>query len=309
MDRMEGVLLMAYGSPERVEDIEPYFTHIRGGRRPSPQEIESLRERYLAIGGKSPLLAITTSTAAKLQTRLGGGYKVYAGMKHWHPYVGEVIHQILSDGIGDLVAIALAPHYSKMSIGSYQEAVKSANLAIGNAISVKFVDEWYENPNFLKAWKNRIERSLSEKFKDHSRQDLFVLFTAHSLPERILSWGDPYKPQLFETADKLASMLPLKKSQYAFAFQSAGHTSEPWLGPDILAKLRELGESGCKEILIAPIGFVCDHLEVLYDIDVEAMQLAKEVGIHLERTESLNDSDEFVEVLASIVSSRKEMRS
>ena len=309
MDKREGVLLMAYGSPERAEDIEPYYTHIRGGRKPSPQEIESLRERYLAIGGKSPLLAITTSTATRLQARLGGGYKVYAGMKHWHPYVGEVFHQIFGDGIGDLLAIALAPHYSKMSIGSYQEAVKSANLAVGGGISVKFVDEWYENPNFLKVWKNRIERSLSEKFQEHSMEDLFVLFTAHSLPERILTWGDPYKLQLFETADKLASMLSLKRNQYAFAFQSAGRTSEPWLGPDILAKLRELRKMGCKEILIAPIGFVSDHLEILYDIDVEAMQLAKEVGIHLERTESLKDSEEFVEVLASIVSSREEMRS
>ena len=306
MERKNGVLLMAYGSPERAEDIDPYYTHIRGGRRPSPEEIENLRERYLAIGGKSPLLAITTSTATKLQAKLGSEFTVYVGMKHWHPYVEEVFQQISNDGITDLLAIALAPHYSRMSIGSYQEAVKSTNSASGANVKVKFVDEWYDNPKFLSMWKNRLEMSLDKKFPNHPWEDLFVLFTAHSLPEKILTWGDPYKLQLFETSDRLAMMLSLKKSQYAFSFQSAGHTSEPWLGPDLLDMLRELRGAGCKEILIAPIGFVSDHLEILYDIDVEAKEIAKKVGIHLERTESLNDSDEFVEVLSSIVSLHEE---
>jgi protoporphyrin/coproporphyrin ferrochelatase len=299
MERKNAVILMAYGSPDKPEDIEPYYTHIRGGRKPSPQELVNLSRRYMAIGGRSPLLEITLSTAKKLETKLGRGIRVYAGMKHWHPFVSEVFDEISRDEITDLLAIPLAPHYSKMSIGSYQDAVKGANASHGNKVRLELVNDWYRNDEFLKAWTRRIEETLDRKFPAKP-EHCFVLFTAHSLPERILSWGDPYKNQLLETADLLAKNLRLETNQYSFAFQSAGHTAEPWLGPDILAKVRDLKDSGCREILIAPVGFVSDHLEILFDIDVEAKNLSKELGIHLERTESFNDSDEFIGVLASV---------
>jgi ferrochelatase len=304
MLRKNAVMLMAYGSPDKPEDIEPYYTHIRGGRRPSPQEVENLSRRYNAIGGRSPLIEITLSTAKKLEAKLGGGVKVYAGMKHWHPFVSEVFDEITHDAITDLLAVPLAPHYSKMSIGSYQEAVKNSNAAHGNKLRLELVNDWYRDDQFVKAWTRRILETFDRKF-DAEPEDRFVLFTAHSLPERILGWGDPYKSQLLETADILAKNLLLGSHQYSFAFQSAGHTAEPWLGPDILGKVRDLKISGRKEVLIAPIGFVSDHLEILYDIDVEAKQLSKELGIHLERTESFNDSDEFIGVLASVVRSHQ----
>ncbi len=297
------VLLMAYGSPNRPEEVEPYYTHIRGGRKPTAAEVANLTERYSAIGGRSPLLDITMSTARKLESSLGGEFRVYAGMKHWHPYIGEVFNQISQEGVTELITIALAPHYSKMSVGSYQEAVKTANAAQGEKIKLVFVNQWCDLERFLASWTRRIENRLREKFNGVSREDVFVLFTAHSLPERILTWGDPYKDQLLDTAAKIASRLSLKNDQFSFAFQSAGHTLEPWLGPDILDKLRDLSSSGRKNILVAPIGFVSDHLEILYDLDVEATALSHELGFHLERTESFNDSDDFVSVLSSVVRS------
>lgn len=301
MVEKKAILLMAYGSPNKPEEVEPYYTHIRGGRKPSFEEVENLKERYSAIGGKSPLAEITKSTARKLETKLGGEYRVYAGMKHWHPYISEVFDQISQDHISELTAIALAPHYSKMSIGSYQEAARVANSAHGEKINLLFVNQWYKNQVFLASWVERIEKRLHEKLGNVRREEVFVLFTAHSLPERILTWGDPYKNQLIDTANELAKRLSLKDNQYSFAFQSAGHTSEPWLGPDILDRLHELRNSGAVHVLVAPIGFVSDHLEILYDIDIEAVTLSKELGFHLERTESFNDSDDFVNVLASVV--------
>lgn len=294
---------MAYGSPNKPDDVEAYYTHIRGGRKPSADEVVNLKERYSAIGGRSPLLDITLSTTRKLESRLAGDFRVYAGMKHWHPYISEVFDQISEDGITELVAIALAPHYSKMSVGSYQEALKAANATHGGRVKEIFVNQWCDEQSFLDSWAGMIEKTLEEKFSNVPSQEVFVLFTAHSLPERILTWADPYKDQLLDTAAKISKRLSLKEDQFSFAFQSAGHTSEPWLGPDILVKLRDLNSSGSKQILVAPIGFVSDHLEILYDIDVEAMALSNELGFHLERTNSFNDSDDFVEILSSVVKS------
>jgi protoporphyrin/coproporphyrin ferrochelatase len=300
----KGIILMAYGSPERDEDIEPYYTHIRGGRKPTDEELKNLKSRYRAIGGHSPLLKITNSTAKKLEERLaerGEKTSVYAGMKHWHPFVSETFDQIVKDGVTDLVAIALAPHYSKVSIGGYQDSVRKANEERGGKVNVTCIDQWHLNRVFLEKWKERITEVYEKKFKEMERSKVFFLFTAHSLPERILSWKDPYKDQLLETMNKLATVLKLDGEQYGLAFQSAGHTSEPWLAPDILDKIKELRRKGWSSVLVIPIGFVSDHLEILFDIDVEAKDLAKELGMKLERTESFNDGDDFVDVLVSVV--------
>ncbi len=304
----KGVLLMAYGSPERDEDVEAYYTHIRGGRKPTAEELANLKARYRRIGGNSPLRRVTNSTAAKLEQKLrseGSSVRVYTGMKHWHPYISETFDEISKDGITELVAIALAPHYSKMSIGGYQDSVVKANGERGNRIKVSFVDDWHLDPVFLQKWKKRIQEALGTKFPGEDRTKIYFLFTAHSLPERILTWNDPYKNQLLESSHELAKELDLPVKQYGFAFQSAGHTSEPWFGPDILDKLKELGQEGWKNILVIPVGFVSDHLEILFDIDVEAKELAQKLEIHLERTESFNDSADFIEVLASVVRASK----
>ena len=304
MEKKKAIILMAYGSPERPEEIEQYYTDVRRGRKPTTEEVENLSARYKLIGGKSPLLKITVSTSEKLQTKLGGNMRVYVGMKHWHPFIGEIFEQISKDGVSDLLAIALAPHYSRMSIGGYQDAVKKANEEHGGNVNITNVNEWYLNQEFLEKWKQRITQALEKRFQGKKKREVFFLFTAHSLPERILTWKDPYKIQLLETADNLAGKLVLDKDQYGFAFQSAGHTSEPWLGPDILDKIRQLKEAGWKNILVMPIGFVSDHLEILFDIDVEAKQLAKQLGIQIERTESFNDSDDFIKVLASVANAQ-----
>jgi ferrochelatase len=296
-NRKSAILLMAYGSPDRLEDVEAYYTDIRGGRKPTAEEVGNLSERYKAIGGSSPLLKITEATARKLETKVGT--RVHVGMKHWHPFISETFEQIVEDGTNELLAIALAPHYSKMSIGGYQDLVCRANAQHGDRIKLRFVNDWHRDPVFLEKWRERILNARKEKFSGGGR--VYHLFSAHSLPERILSWNDPYRDELLETADALAQRLGVPREEYGFAFQSAGHTAEPWLGPDLLQKLEELGRAGWTEVLSIPVGFVSDHLEILYDIDVEAHELAGRIGIHLERTESFNDSDDFAEVLASVV--------
>ena len=299
----KAILLMAYGTPEKEEDILPYYTHIRHGKKPTDDELNDLKARYRLIGSKSPLFQITSSTAKKLVEQLrkkGKDVQVYIGMKHWHPYISETFEKISSDGVTDLLAIALAPHYSKMSIGSYQESVKQANSEHENKVRVSFVDSWHLDSVFIDRWRERILKACNDKFHSVKKNDIYFLFTAHSLPERILSWNDPYKNQLLETSNRLAKELDLAEGQYGFAFQSAGHTSEPWLGPDILEKIPEVKNNGWSQVLIVPIGFVSDHLEILYDIDIEARNLAQRLSIHLERTDSFNDSDDFIEVLLSV---------
>jgi ferrochelatase len=303
------VLLMAYGSPRTIEEIEPYYTHIRGGRKPSNEEIDDLKRRYAAIGGVSPLLKITQSTASKLENRFRSRperaeIRVFAGMKHSKPFISEVMKQMASEGITKILAVALAPHFSRMSIGGYQDAVKRANEELRNQMELHFVDQWYNNRLFVEKWAKRIKEARQKYFA--GEKSVFHLFTAHSLPERILSWGDPYRDQLYESAGSIASFLALKEEEFGFAFQSAGHTSEPWFGPDILDKIKTLrGERGEKtysrNVLIAPIGFVSDHLEILYDIDIEAKNLARELGIKLERTSSFNDSDDLLDILESVI--------
>lgn len=306
------VLLMAYGSPERDEEVEAYYTHIRGGRKPTQEELDNLRARYKKIGGRSPLLRVTNSTAKKLEERLSSETdektRVYVGMKHWHPYISETFEDISNDGVTELTAIALAPHYSKMSLGSYQDAARKANEEHGNKVTLRFVDNWYLDPVFIQKWKERIVEAYEKKFPRPERKNVFFLFSAHSLPERILTWKDPYKEQLLETSNRLASELKLDEKQYGFAFQSAGPTHEPWLGPDILEKLKELGDEGWKSVLVIPIGFVSDHLEILFDIDIEAQELARGMSMHLERTESFNDESDFIDVLESVLKAQSSVR-
>jgi ferrochelatase len=292
---------MAYGTPSKPEDVEPYYTHIRHGRKPSAGEVENLKARYSSIGGRTPLLEITQSTARKLSLALSSReIKVYAGMKHWHPYISEVVPEIVSEGNTELLSIALAPHYSKMSIGSYEEAVKEANNGIGGKLGLEFVESWHLNSVFIDKWCERILDARNKYFGSES-DNVFHLFTAHSLPEKILTWKDPYKEQLLATTSSIVKHLGIADSHFGFCFQSAGHTSEPWLGPDILDKLKDLAGDGHGKILVAPIGFVSDHLEILFDIDAEAQSMARRLGIKLARTESFNDSDDFISVLCSVV--------
>lgn len=296
-----GVLLMAYGTPETPNQVEDYFTHIRGGRKPSPEAVEHLKERYMLVGGKTPLLEITNDVAAKLQDRLredGGNFNVYAGMKHWHPYIGTVMEQMAADGVQHVVAFALAPHCSRISLGGYRKAVDESQESLGKPFDIPYIKCWHYNPRFREMMANLVRDGLLQ-FPEDRRENVTVVFSAHSLPERIRTWDDPYERQLLESSAAVAEMVGL--SNWRFAFQSAGNTGEPWLGPDILDFLETLHSEGIKDVLSVPIGFVSDHLEILFDLDIEAKQKASQLGITYHRTSMPNATPEFIEVLASVV--------
>ncbi len=294
---MKAVMLMAYGTPRTMGEVEEYYTNIRGGRKPSPEELSNLVERYEAIGGTSPLIRITEGQRSKLQSRLaasGSETRVYSAMKHSPPFIADVVKEAAADGVDELLSIALAPHFSKMSVGTYMLAVELANEGLSTKMKLGFVTSWHRQPELIEAWANRIKLAERDLPGGYS-----LVFSAHSLPERILSLGDPYRSQLLETSELIAAAVG--KAGWTFSFQSASHSSEPWLGPDILTHLQALADDGERNFLIAPIGFVSDHLEILYDIDTECREWANEHGSRLSRCESLNDSDELIRCLHSLV--------
>ncbi len=298
-----GVLLMAYGTPETPDQIAAYFTHIRGGRVPSPEAVAHLQDRYEAVGGKTPLLAITEATREALERHLNAAaatpHRVYAGMKHWHPYIADVLARMAADGIAEFVALALAPHYSRLSIGGYRRAVEEGAAALGDPFaSMVMVESWYRQPEYLDLLADHI-RAAREQFAPEERAAILTVFSAHSLPERIRTWDDPYESQLLASSAAVAERLGLR--DWRFAWQSAGNTGEPWLGPDILDYLDTLRAEGVTKVLQVPIGFVAEHLEVLFDIDREAKGKAAELGMHLERTAMPNATPGFIRTLAAIV--------
>ncbi|BCJ86887.1 ferrochelatase [Effusibacillus dendaii] len=302
MSNQIGVLAMAYGTPESLEQVEAYYTHIRRGHKPTPELLNDLTERYRRIGGVSPLNEITKKQTEGLErllneSRDGVTYRVYTGMKHNNPFIEDTVKQMADDGIQKAVGIVLAPHYSSMSVGTYISAAEKGAAEHGTP-AFTFVREWHLHPLFLNGLEKRLLAALKQ-FSDAERENLHVLFTAHSLPERILQLNDPYPNQLTATASALAERIEQKR--WSFAWQSAGRTADPWLGPDVLDVLRELKEQGVRNVIISAIGFVADHLEVLYDIDIECQGLAKELGIKLLRTAMFNADADFLQTLASVV--------
>ncbi|UOF91729.1 ferrochelatase [Fodinisporobacter ferrooxydans] len=303
MNKTVGILVMAYGTPQSLDHVEAYYTHIRRGRKPTPELLRDLIDRYKAIGGVSPLNEITRMQSQGLETLLNANannnrtYRVYLGMKHCSPFIQDAIEDMHRDGIEEAVGFVLAPHYSVMSIGTYIQAAEEA-LQKSDGLHMTFIRSWHLHPDYLQAAARRIQDSL-EKFPKQVQKDIRVVFSAHSLPEKILSMGDPYPRQIHETGDALAR--ELKLNHWLYAWQSAGRTADPWLGPDILDVLKSLRKEGHTSVISCPIGFVSDHLEVLYDIDIECQALCKEIGIHLIRTASLNADPDFLKALANIV--------
>lgn len=291
-----GVLVMSYGTPTSMEDIESYYTHIRHGRPPSREQLEELKARYEAIvGGVFPLREHTNQQVQELEkylNRLDTPYDFvcYQGLKHASPFIEDGVTQMAEDGIAQGVGIVLAPHYSIMSIGSYIERAQKKAAEVH--VQLSFVESYHLNPIFIEVVSERVKEAL-QKF---STDDVLVLFSAHSLPEKILEMGDPYVEQLLASSKAVAEKAGIEKWQ--FAWQSAGQTSVPWLGPDITEVLRNLHQEGVHHVLICPIGFVSDHLEVLYDIDIECQEIARELGMHLERTRSLNADPKYIATLA-----------
>ncbi|HYY31974.1 MAG TPA: ferrochelatase [Gaiellaceae bacterium] len=280
------VVLMAYGSPSRAEDIQAYLTDIRGGRPVSAEAVEELTERYRRIGGSSPLNEIAERQRAALERELG--LSVFVGMKHWRPRIAEAAERALAGGAERIVGLVLAPHYSAISIGGYRRQLEEA---VAGRAELLFVDSWHDHEPLIDLLAERVRGAGGH-----------VVFTAHSLPARILDEGDPYRDQLLETSRLIAERAGI--GNWSFAFQSASATGEPWLGPDILEELERLHGKGAEDVLVAPIGFVSDHLEILWDIDVEAREKAAELGLELDRIESLNDDPAFIAGLAAIVRAR-----
>lgn len=293
---------MAYGTPRNLDEVEPYYRDIRGGRRPSPEAVADLTERYRRVGGKTPLLEITRRVAVKLEAELNQGcadnpWRVYVGMKHWHPYIAEAMDRIAADGINELVGLPLAPHYSVLSIAGYEKLVRQALERLSTPLPTRFIQSWHANPRLIKLIARRITAALSKIDADPA--DVEVVFSAHSLPARIVNSGDPYPEELVQSAQAVAQAAGVES--WRFAYQSAGKTPTPWLGPDILEAIDKIAEEGGRHILSVPFGFVCDHLEILYDIDNEAIERAEALGVNLSRIEMPNDDPEFIEVLHELV--------
>ncbi|MCD1258163.1 ferrochelatase [Paenibacillus athensensis] len=301
-----GVLVMSYGTPESLDQIEAYYTHIRRGNPPSPEQLAELKARYEAIvGGFFPLRENTNKQVAGLEAELNREHSgdselefvCYQGLKHALPYVEDGVEMMVKDGIRQAVGVVLAPHFSTMSVGGYVKRAKEKAAELGLAID--FVLSYHLHPLLLEALSTRVESAL-ERFEGVARDEVRVIFTAHSLPEKILEMNDPYPQQLLETSKAIAERVGL--TNWQFGWQSAGQTATPWLGPDILDVLRTItAEEQVKNVLLCPIGFVSDHLEVLYDIDIEAQALASELGLHLERTESLNTDPLYMQTLSDVV--------
>ncbi|HEY8843109.1 MAG TPA: ferrochelatase [Gaiellaceae bacterium] len=287
---MDAVVLMAYGSPSEPKDVRPYLEDVRGGRPVSDEAVEELAERYRRIGGRSPLDDVTEAQRAALEQELGA--PVFVGMKHWRPRIVEAVEAALAGGATRIVGLVLAPHYSRLSIGEYRERLEEA---LADRAELVLIESWHDEPAFIDVLAERVRRT-----------DAWVVFTAHSLPERILDEGDPYRDQLLETARLVAERAGVEG--WSFAFQSASSTGEPWLGPDVLEELERLRAEGVSNVLAAPVGFVSDHLEILWDLDVEARERAAELGLEWARTESLNDEPAFVHALAELVRKARSVR-
>ena len=286
------VLLMAYGGPDKLDDVEPYLLDVRGGRPTSRELVDEIKARYARIGGRSPIRELTEAQARALGHALGPEFAVYVGMRHWHPYIGAALERIVAAGHRRLVGIVLAPHYSAMSVGAYEKKVLDA--AAGR-VQLALVRSWGDHPGFLDAVAARVTEAL-RRFP--SRDGVQVIFTAHSLPQRIVAQGDPYPDQLRVSAAAVGRLAGLP--QWHFAYQSAGATPEPWLGPEVGDVLAQLAGAGHREFLIVPIGFVSDHVEILYDVDVMYRHQAERLGARLERTASLNDDPRLIGALADL---------
>ncbi|RPF52038.1 ferrochelatase [Aquisalibacillus elongatus] len=297
-----GLLVMAYGTPYKEEDLERYYTHIRHGRKPSDEQIEDLRSRYNAIGGISPLARITREQGDALEAKLNEEqdevqFKLYLGLKHIDPFIEDAIEQMAKDGIEEAVSIVLAPHYSTFSIKSYNG--RAQEEAQKHGIQLSSVVDWYNEPGFIDYWVEQINKVYGSMPEDE-RENSCLIVSAHSLPEKIIQERDPYPNQLQETADLIAEQAGIK--DYEIGWQSEGNTPEPWLGPDVQDITRDLFEqNGYKAFVYAPVGFVSDHLEVLYDNDIECKDVCDDIQASYYRPEMPNTHPKFISTLSKVV--------
>ncbi len=300
--RRIGLLVMAYGTPEREADILPYYTHIRHGREPAAELVADLAARYQSIGGISPLAKNTKDQVDALVNKLNQMQEValfvpYIGLKHITPFIEEAVTAIHRDGIEEAVSIVLAPHYSTMSIQSYNDRAAEAAAKLGN-LKISSIDSWYKEEHFIQYWAGSVKTEL-DKLTEAEKNHALVIYSAHSLPERIRKQNDPYESQLAETADMISLAAGIE--EYVTAWQSAGKSPEPWLGPDVLDLTRDYYDKGYRTFIYVPVGFVADHLEVLYDNDTECKELTDELGANYYRATMPNTNETFIKAMANTV--------
>lgn len=296
------VLLMALGGPDSIEAVGPYLLDLRGGRPTPPELVAEIRERYAATGGRSPVLEITRALAARLEAIRP--VRAFVGLRHWHPTVAEAWAELVAAAPARVVAICMAPHNSAMTVGKYYEQLDEARARVGGSnLLVARVESWATHPGLIAGLAGAVAAGLAE-FPAPERDTVPVLFTAHSLPERILATADPYPDEVAATVAAVAEQMELGADRIRFAFQSQGRSAEPWLGPTVEETLEALAADGHTGVLVAPIGFLSEHLEVNYDIDIEFAARAEKLGLRLARTPMLNATDPLVETLAALVDER-----
>ena len=300
------VLLLAMGGPDSLENVEPFLLDVRGGRPTTPELVAEIRERYRATGGKSPAVGITQTLANKLEQRLKEfsteRYRVYLGLRHWHPCIKDSYAELLAAQPEHVIGLCMAPQQSSLSTGAYRKKVEEARTSLQSDCPVSYVGSWNRHPRLIAAIVANIRQALLQ-FSAEVRATVPVLFTAHSLPERIVAMKDPYPEEVRGTVEAVTALLGDQPSR--FAYQSQGRSGEIWLGPTGESVIEDLAREGRRHLLVAPIGFLCDHVETLYDIDIELKQLATSRGIQLERIAMLNDSPAMVEILVSVLAAHE----
>jgi ferrochelatase len=292
---------MAYGGPNSLDEIPGYLADIRSGRPTSKHILEEIRNNYRQIGGKSPLLDCSRRQVAAVQTQFDPDcFRLYLGMRHWSPWIEDAVREMLRDGITHAVSLVLAPHYSQLSIAKYQAKIEMGLEMHRGHIEFAHIESYHDVPGLIQALANRVEEGLT-RWPLEMRQEVHVVFSAHSLPVRIMQMGDPYVDQLHETAMLVAEKAGLGEEKWSWSFQSAGRSPEPWLGPQLPEHLEALAKKGIWNVVSVPVGFVSDHVEILYDIDIQAQQTAKALGIRLERPPALNEDPPFIKAIAQII--------
>ncbi len=304
--RHTAVLLMAMGGPDCLENVEPFLRDVRGGR-PTPLElVEEIRERYRATGGKSPAVGITQAVAKKLEDQLNESsdrrYRVYVGLRHWHPFIKDTYAELLNESPEQIIGVCMAPQQSSLSTGAYRKKVEEARSALRDQTDITYVGSWNRHPRLVAAIMENIRLGL-QKFPADVRGAVPVLFTAHSLPQRIVAMKDPYPDEVQGTVEAVTQLLGNQPTY--FAYQSQGRSNEPWLGPTVEDMLDAICRDGYRQVLVAPIGFICDHVETLFDIDIELRQVAVNKGMQLERMAMLNDSPALLQTLHNVLASHE----
>jgi len=299
-----GVLIMAYGGPNSLSEIPGYLADIRNGRPTTPAVLQEITNNYRQIGGKSPLLAFSTEQVEAIRAQCDPAlYRCYLGMRHWAPWIEDVVGEMLDDGITHAVSLVLAPHFSRLSVAKYHAKVADGLAMFHGDIQFDHIASYHDAPKYIEALANRVAEGIA-RWPVAERDTVHVVFSAHSLPVRIIQMGDPYDRQLRETAQLVAERAGLGPEQWSWSYQSAGRSPEPWLGPQLEEYIPALAAKGIHNIVSIPIGFVSDHVEILYDIDIEAQRVAAAHDVRLERPPALNTDPLFIETLVALIQAR-----